>query len=474
MRSWVRAIDPWLVAGAALCWVSVGMRVLSGVTLAYVPGLGMSALPMGVALAMGWGFAAFALLRRSRAGHVRVGLAALVLAASMALLVCDAVSPELPAAAGGAMLCLDALVLGVSSLLWAAAFATLGSRMVLGNAVASLLVAAVLVLVCVGASALAPLSWGADICSVGAAALLMSGRVPLRLRGRLRRSCPPATVAVLGAQRVLWGCTLGFFVAALLAGPGADAVTAGNPGLLLFSLTMLISAGLVAVRADVPLPTILPAMALAVAGLLCLPCVGTATGALRLASATLTGMWLMGQVTFSAQLAGLKRYLGLSELEVACADRLLAGLGMAVGCLAASLLRSSMPADGAADAWEAALLMALSVCALGAALSLARLGAVRQERVRRYLAERAAAEEVSEDAQAQRLDEIADEFDLMPREREVFVLLAQGYTGGFIAAEVGIALGTVKAHAAHIYQKLGVSHRDEMLELVERRSAGRS
>ena len=472
MRSWVRGIDPWLVVGAALCWVSVGVRMLSGAARSYVPELGSGVLLVGVVLALGWGLGAFALLRRVCTGRACAALAAALLAASVALLMCDVVGSELPTPAGVAMLCLASFVAGVSSLLWATAFASLGSRMASGNAMASLLGAAVLLLACRGASAFVPLTWGADACSVGAAALMMSGRVPLRIRGRLRRACPRATTAALAAQRVLWGCALGFFATALLAGSGVDAGVAEGPVLLVFSLVMLAVAGLVVARADVPLTTALPAMVLAVLGLLCLPAAGAAEGALGLAASALAGMWMAGQTTFSAQLAGLKRYLGLSELEVACADRGLAVLGVIAGCLTGLLLRCSLTADGT-DAWEAALLMALAVCALGATLSLARLTGVRQERVRRRLAERVVAEEGSEDVQARRLDEIAAEFDLTPREREVFVLLAQGYTGGFIAAEVGIALGTVKAHAAHIYQKLGVTHRDEMLELVERRSTGR-
>ena len=50
-------------------------------------------------------------------------------------------------------------------------------------------------------------------------------------------------------------------------------------------------------------------------------------------------------------------------------------------------------------------------------------------------------------------------------------MLAQGHTGPFIAEATGITLGTTKAHASHIYQKLGVHSKDEMLELVEDRAA---
>ena len=66
---------------------------------------------------------------------------------------------------------------------------------------------------------------------------------------------------------------------------------------------------------------------------------------------------------------------------------------------------------------------------------------------------------------------IADEFGLSPREHQVFAMLAQGHTSAFIAETAGINPGTTKAHIAHIYQKLDVHSKDEMLALVEDRIA---
>ena len=521
VRSWVRAIDPWLVVGAALCWTSTSLRLTNGAACAYVPAIGLAALPVALGMALAWGIGAFALLSHVRGGKARVGLASLLLVASVALLACDVAAPTLSVPAGAAVLCVAALVAGVSAVMWAAAFATLGSRIAPGNAMMTLLGSAVLVLALLGASVLVPLTWGADVCSVGAAALLLSGRAPLRIQGRRRRPCPAATIAALVAQRLVWGCLLGLFAAVFLAvGRSGGAVGGGGADwvLLAFALVALVAVGVIAARVNVPLPTTLPAVVLAALALLCLPALDGDAGPAGSGASMIGALILAGQVAFSAQLAGLKRYLGLSELEVAFADRALCALGMAAGALVGALVcgvggaaldatggagtlasgsgaslspaappfgaptapiagdGSGVALPGGAAAWTAGLLVALSVCVLGAALSLARLAGVRQERTRRYLAERAAAEERAGEgprSQSRLLDDIADEYDLTPREREVFVLLAQGYTGGFIASEIGVALGTVKAHAAHIYQKLGVTHRDAMLELVERRATGR-
>lgn len=52
---------------------------------------------------------------------------------------------------------------------------------------------------------------------------------------------------------------------------------------------------------------------------------------------------------------------------------------------------------------------------------------------------------------------------LSGREREVLALLASGKTNREVAQELYVAEGTVKAHAASIYRKLGVRNRAEML-----------
>lgn len=62
--------------------------------------------------------------------------------------------------------------------------------------------------------------------------------------------------------------------------------------------------------------------------------------------------------------------------------------------------------------------------------------------------------------------EISDEYKLSPRETEVLVLLAQGRTRVYIQDELVLAENTVKTHIAHIYKKLEVGNRQEMLDLV--------
>jgi len=62
---------------------------------------------------------------------------------------------------------------------------------------------------------------------------------------------------------------------------------------------------------------------------------------------------------------------------------------------------------------------------------------------------------------------IAREHDLSPREEEVMVLLAKGRSMKHIEETLVISFHTAKSHANHIYRKLGVHSREELIDLVE-------
>ena len=60
-------------------------------------------------------------------------------------------------------------------------------------------------------------------------------------------------------------------------------------------------------------------------------------------------------------------------------------------------------------------------------------------------------------------DGVAGMDDLTSREREVLDLLCQGIKPVYIARELRISLGTTNKHIAHIYRKLGVDSKQELL-----------
>ena len=65
-----------------------------------------------------------------------------------------------------------------------------------------------------------------------------------------------------------------------------------------------------------------------------------------------------------------------------------------------------------------------------------------------------------------RCNQLADKWNLTPREREVLPLLAQGRTQPSIARELYCSRETVKVHVRHIYEKAGVHSKDALLDIV--------
>lgn len=62
--------------------------------------------------------------------------------------------------------------------------------------------------------------------------------------------------------------------------------------------------------------------------------------------------------------------------------------------------------------------------------------------------------------------ELARRMGLTPREQETLVLMARGRTLGEMSRELCIGTNTVKTHAKHVYQKLDVHSRAELLEML--------
>jgi DNA-binding CsgD family transcriptional regulator len=61
---------------------------------------------------------------------------------------------------------------------------------------------------------------------------------------------------------------------------------------------------------------------------------------------------------------------------------------------------------------------------------------------------------------------------LTPRETEVLLILGKGRSLPYIADQLFVTTGTVKTHTIHIYRKLGVNSKQELLDLLEAEKLG--
>lgn len=66
-----------------------------------------------------------------------------------------------------------------------------------------------------------------------------------------------------------------------------------------------------------------------------------------------------------------------------------------------------------------------------------------------------------------RCDALSSTCGLSPREREVLYYLGRGYNHGYVAEKLYISENTVRTHVRHIYAKLDVKSREELLALID-------
>jgi len=65
-------------------------------------------------------------------------------------------------------------------------------------------------------------------------------------------------------------------------------------------------------------------------------------------------------------------------------------------------------------------------------------------------------------------DEFFDQFSLSKREKEIVLYLMQGYSYQGMAEKTFVAKSTIKTHIKHVYQKMNVSSRKELLQIIRK------
>lgn len=462
MESWKTGTNLWLSAGASLYWASYSFRLMDAAPH-YTASIGSNAHVLANAFMFASVIGVYLLLKSQGIKRARIGIPIAMIIASTVVLVFDAARLALPVPVAIALTGFDYFTLGANMVLWGLAFASLEKYLAANSVIVAVLMAAASTLVGQSLSAYIPFPWMTDVCSVGSAALMLGGHIPLRNQTRRPLPRPQSKLTKLFGQRLAFGVPLGLFPlwVGALAQPGLD------PLLLAFTLVALGVAIFATLHLGVPPYTTLPAITLVAMGTLCLPHVRG--GAAGMMPSLLAGIWIAWQTFSSVQLSELKERLGFSELAITLADKVAIGIAALLGSAARAGLDVVLGWDGLPTGTEAvglALFTTSFALVLASTLALARLVGTQQED-----SFKSRAAQTNAEREEQLFATIASEYGLSPREREVFEVLAQGYTSAFAADETGITHGTVKAHVAHIYRKLDVHNRDELLKLVEDQEA---
>lgn len=462
MESWKTGTNLWLSAGASLYWASYSFRLMDAAPH-YTASIGSNAHVLANTFMFASVIGVYLLLKSQGIKRARIGIPIAMIIASTVVLVFDAARLALPVPVAIALTGFDYFTLGANMVLWGLAFASLEKYLAANSVIVAVLMAAASTLVGQSLSAYIPFPWMTDVCSVGSAALMLGGHIPLRNQTRRPLPRPQSKLAKLFGQRLAFGVPLGLFPlwVGALAQPGLD------PLLLAFTLVALGVAIFATLHLGVPPYTTLPAITLVAMGTLCLPHVRG--GAAGMMPSLLAGIWIAWQTFSSVQLSELKERLGFSELAITLADKVAIGIAALLGSATRAGFDVVLGWNGLPAGTEAvglALFMTSFALVLASTLALARLVGTQQED-----SFKSRAAQTNAEREEQLFATIASEYGLSPREREVFEVLAQGYTSAFAADETGITHGTVKAHVAHIYRKLDVHNRDELLKLVEDQEA---
>lgn len=156
----------------------------------------------------------------------------------------------------------------------------------------------------------------------------------------------------------------------------------------------------------------------------------------------MSAVWLFGieravRALFTVLGRQVESLLGSPEFGLAGADAVVSGL-VVVGVVAATMILFS----------ERELSSRWGVAFLGGEGAVADTAVVKRQEL------------------ASRCSDLAKRHGLSPREEEVLLLLAQHKTIGSIERELFIANGTAKTHIRHIYRKLDVHSRDELIDML--------
>lgn len=461
-----RNVNGYLVLGASLYWASTIVQLLpKGGSQA---GLGSSAYDPSFAtyvlflcLAALVGTAALARFRFATQGSQRA-LAVVAFAAgalSFALSFFVGIVPHhayVPFDLAWAFI--RAIETAGLMLLWGLAFASLDKRTAGQTVILTVLCTMFLYCCLLGLHVQIPQARLTQVAYLASALFLLSGRVTFLNKARERAAGQRRSIGSFYASRAAFG-----FFSGLIGSLMAHVEVRQSDALIIASMAIIIGLLFACFFSKDGLYTALPVFPLIVAGLLFLPFLSTGMDAAGGAASSI--IWTSWIVLTSFQLSDLKERYGMSEVEVCFSEKAALAVAWAAGMTLGRFAMDMRP-SGAADG-QIVVYASIAVAytaVLYAIYSIFRLVYTRKE------AELRNAMAMSEAERMERIyDDIVGEFGLSARERQVMAMLAQGYTRTFIKDELVISEGTARAHIAHVYQKLDVHKKDELLNLIKSR-----
>ena len=343
-------------------------------------------------------------------------------------------------------------------LLWGLSFASLDKRSAGANVVMTSTLTAAALLLAIAASECLPSCEPAIEClsRMASSVLLVLPQVPFSIKRRGFDSARRGAFARFLAVRGMIGIMIG-----LLAGTLIAADTSWKASLIGALVSV---AGLLALSVKRPLPYRLsPLVPLMFVGIFALPVLfgGQDLAATGFGAVGASLCWTCWISTSCFQISGLKETFGMDEARLCFSEKAVLLAGWLVGLITTG--STPLPislVSGTDTAIQIPVLLSYSVVLWATYASFRTVYSRREdELIGRLETSRAEHRE-------QVYETLGSRGGLTKREIEVMRMLAQGFTRPHICRELGISDGTARAHAFHVYQKLGVHKKDDLLQLV--------
>lgn len=448
----IEGVQPWTVFGVSFYWASVIFQFLVPSDMG-----GPAAVAVGPAVryALLAAFAGLGALAPRLYVH-RFARRGLMVATLVCMLAVCAVPNASPAVS---VLKLGAHMFSIASLMvyWGFAFASMDKRRAGQNVAAAALFSALIVLALIALSFVLGAGYLSRIAMAVSVCVALSDRVGLENAPHFDSSSTATQVLrPFVVSRVAFGLFMGFAAASPFSLGSGDV----SWGMLVVGALALLCAWLMLGGSREKLYSALPAVLFLAVGVTYLPFF---EGGLRSAAAATNGLvWLAWAALSGYQLSDVKERCGMGELGLCVLEKVVLSASIAMGALLFELaegLFGTLPEDGL----RYVLFSGTFALVLVSSNVMTRLVSARKDdEMRDRLGK----------ARRERLDAaygcVAERYGLSAREREVLEMLADGYTRSYIRDALGVSDGTAKAHIAHIYRKLDIHRRDELLEFVEK------
>jgi DNA-binding CsgD family transcriptional regulator len=172
------------------------------------------------------------------------------------------------------------------------------------------------------------------------------------------------------------------------------------------------------------------------------------------------GMCLAWTVLSSARISELKEVLGVREVRLACIDKSIVIISITVGILAYPVLVWLFPSVETGFYLSVLLMLAVITSVSGVLVLFT---------IRHSAPTVTSNPEVFDEGGLyfQGCKVLAKKFMLTQREHEILSLIGQGHSRPFVCKNLQISDGTARTHITHIYSKLDIHRKEELLEIVK-------